>query len=110
MATKMNSYQTVHKLRNHPRRCFTIDAKVTSTEENGTVITVKVQEIGALPITYVVEFTGEFIETKDNFDNEMYLRTAAAIACSQIESLQYHSTRIKVNRESGLMETELLES
>lgn len=106
----MTSYQTVHKLRNHPRRCFTIDAKLTSSSPTETIVTLKIQEMGCLSFTYLIEFSKEFVATKENFDSEMYLRTAAAIACSQIESLQHSSTRIRVYHGSGLMATEPLPS
>lgn len=104
----MASYQTVYRLRNHPNRAFTIDASTTAEDAEGATIIAQVQEAGRPPFTYLVEFSEGFTATKKNFDGEMYLHTAISVVQSQIESLQHRSTRLRVHRASGLIETKPL--
>lgn len=106
----MSQHKTVYTLRNHPNRSFTIDAEVSQARPDGATITAQVQESGREPFTYVVEFSGAFTSTKGNFDGEMYLHTAISVMQSQIESLQHRSTRLRVHRASGLIETSPLEA
>lgn len=102
----MSQHQTVYKLRNHPGRAFTIDASVTKQGADGASITAQIAEMGGKePFIYVVEFSGGFASTKPNFDGEMYLHTAISVMRSQLESLQHRSTRLRVHRASGLIET-----
>jgi hypothetical protein len=106
----MSRHQTAYKLRNHPHRVFQIDASVGKADAKGATITAQISEGDKPPFTYVVDFGGEFVATKSNFDGEMYLHTAISLICSQIESHQHRSTRIRVHRASGLMDTEPLKA
>jgi hypothetical protein len=106
----MSQHQTVYKLRNHPARAFTIDASITHADSDGAVITAQVTEQGKEAFTYVVEFSDGFTATKGNFDGEMYLHTAISVVQSQIESLRHGSTRLRVHRASGLIETSPLQA
>ena len=104
----MASHQTVYKLRNHPERSFSIDASVSQSGSEGATIVAKVSEAGREPFTYQVEFSGAFVETKRDFDPEMYLHTALSLVCSQIESLKHRPTLMRVQAASGLVQTEPL--
>lgn len=101
----MASHKTEYKLRNHPHRVFDIDASVTQEGKDGTTITAQVCERGKEPFTYVVEFSEGFIATKPDFDGEMFLHTAISVIQSQVESHLHRSTRLRVHRASGLIET-----
>lgn len=100
-----HQHQTVYRLRNHPGRLFTIDASVTREGKDGTAITAQIAETGKAPFTYLVEFGGEFIASKEDFDAEMFLHTAISVVQSQIESLRHSPTRLRVHHASGLIET-----
>jgi hypothetical protein len=101
----MPSLQTVYKLRNHPQRAFRIEAAVEAAGNSGATVTATVREGDGEPFTYVVEFSGEFVASKSNFDPEMYLHTAISVVQSQLESLKHGSTLLRVHRASGLIET-----
>lgn len=105
-----HKHQTVYRLRNHPGRSFTIDASVSKEGKDGTTVTAQIAEGEGAPFTYVVEFTEEFISSKADFDGEMYLHTAVSVIQSQIESLKHRSTKLRVHRASGLIETSPLQS
>jgi hypothetical protein len=100
-----HQHQTVYRLRNHPDRCFSIDASVSSHSPRDTVVTAQISEGGQPPFTYVVEFAGDFVASKQDFDAEMFLHTAISVVQSQLESFRHGSTRLKVHRASGLIDT-----
>lgn len=108
----MASHRTEYKLRNHPQRVFDIDASLSKEGKDGTSVTAQVQErrAGSEPFTYLVEFSDAFIATKPDFDGEMYLHTAISVIQSQIESHLHRSTRLRVHRASGLIETSPLKA
>lgn len=104
----MASHQTVYKLRNHPERSFSINAAIERAGQDGATIVAEIQEGRREPFTYKVEFSGPFVETKKDFDGEMYLHTALSLVCSQIESLRHVPTLLRVRSASGLVQTEPL--
>lgn len=104
----MARQQSVYKLRNHPERQFSIDASVERADGDGATIVAEVREAGRPPFTYKVEFSGPFVETKKDFDAEMYLHTALSVVYSQIESLRHVPTLLRVQAASGLVLTEPL--
>ncbi len=109
----MERHQTTYSLRNQPERVFTIDAGVADSDpkrEEGASIEAEIRESDGDPFTYVVDFSNEFVATKKNFTPEMYLHTAISIICAQIESHQHRPTRLRVHRDSGLIETEALKA
>jgi hypothetical protein len=101
-------HQTQYSLRNDKSQTFQIDAEITRSGkrgDEGAEVTAKIQPFQGLPFTFVVEFGGEFVQTKQNFTPEMYLHTASSIVQSQIESKRYRDTLLRVHKHSGLTET-----
>lgn len=108
----MERHQTTYSLRNEPERVFTINAGVADSDSqgDGASIEAEIREADGDPFNYVVDFSDEFVATKTNFTPEMFLHTAISIICAQIESHQHRPTRLRVHRDSGLIETEALKA
>jgi hypothetical protein len=102
------NHETQYSLRNDSGQLFTIRAEVTRSGKSGTdgaEITASIEHISGATFTYVVDFGGEFTETKANFTPEMYLHTAISIMEAQLESKKYQATLLRVHRHSGLTDT-----
>ena len=102
------TYEKQYSLRNESAQLFTIHAEVTRSGKSGldgAEITAKIEHVSGKSFTYVVDFSGEFVETKENFTPEMFLHTAISIMEAQLESKKYFDTHIAVHRHSGLSDT-----
>jgi len=107
-----NEYETQYRLRNDAKQLFTIKARVTRSGKSGlegAEITAHIEHISGRSFTYVVDFGGEFVETKENFTPEMFLHTAVSIVEAQIESKKYRDTLLQVHCHSGLTQTSPLQ-
>lgn len=107
------SLRSSYALRNHPGKTFELTARtVPSPDENqstsGCTVRVDIAPGGGEPFQLLIEFGGDFVATKREFTESMYLGTALSVATSQLESLRHRSTRLKVHRASGLIDTEPL--
>ena len=99
-----------YSLRNDEAHAFDIEAEVTKsgkTGDKGAEITAHIRGGPDLNFSYVVEFGGDFVKTKENFTPEMYLLTALSIIESQLESKRYLDTKLSVLNDSGLTLTDL---
>ena len=106
------SHQKSYSLRNDSKQTFKIEAEVTrsgKSGDEGAEIEARITGPGEQSFKFVVEFGGDFVETKANFSPEMYLHTALSIVESQIESKRYRDTFLQVHRHSGLTATMPLE-
>ena len=102
------THETQYRLRNDKQSVYQIEASVTKSGKSGldgAEITGTIQSPGGSKFTYLVEFGGDFVVTKENFTPEMFLHTAISIMESQIESKRHVDTWLQVYRHSGLTET-----
>ncbi len=102
------THETQYRLRNDKQSVYQIEASVTKSGKSGldgAEVTGVIKAPTGATFTYLVEFGGDFVVTKENFTPEMFLHTAISIMQSQIESKRHSDTWLHVHRHSGLTET-----
>ncbi len=105
------SLRSSYALRNHPDKTFELTARTLPPSDEsavGCTVEIEVVPTDGVPFRIQIEFGGDFVATKQDFTQSMYLGTALSVATSQLESLRHRSTRLKIHRASGLIDTEPL--
>ena len=102
----MSTHVHEYRLRNHPDRCFRVEAASHTPATGGALVRALVTAPEGQSFRYELVFEGDFVATKANLDAEAWLHTALSLVEGQIESGVHRDTRFRTLRTSGLTRTE----
>lgn len=108
-----DTVQSRYALRNDASKTFELQARAVTPSARdlpGCSVEIDITSSSGDSFRYRVEFSGDFVATKSDFTESMFLGTAVSVATAQLESLRHRSTRLLVHRASGLIDTEPLTS
>ncbi len=105
VVTKKMRYQ----LRNDKSAAFKIEARGEGGGQSGATVRARIESEAGDAFTYEVVFKGDFVKTKADFTEEMYVLTALSVVQSQLESMVHQDTRLVVEQASGLITTSPLQ-